>query len=127
MGPGVTIFGSRYALDPIFTFTGALSINLADELNARGAVGTYRGAKLVAIEDDYNEYAASWTSINGVDWQKLLFIASPEKGAVKIERDLAALNWQNLDVEKAIVRSSERMDHGVFVDKPWRYHVIQLA
>lgn len=127
MGPGVTIFGSRYALDPIFTFTGAQSPNLADELNQRGLVGLYRGAKLVALEDDYNEYAAAFTSIGGVALEKLIFIASPEKGAVKIERDLAPLNWQKLDEEKAIVRSSERLDHGIFVDKPWRYHVITLA
>lgn len=127
MGPGVTIFGSRYALDPIFTFTGALTVDLANELNARGLVGTYRGAKLVAVEDSYNEYAASWTSIGGVDWQKLLFISAPEKGAVKIERDLSPLNWQKVDEEKAIFRSSERMDHGIFVDKPWRYHVIELV
>ena len=127
MGPGDTIFGSRYALDPIFSFTGALSPNLADELNQRGLVGVYRGAKLVALEDDYNEYAGAWTSIGGVDRDKLLFIASPEKGAVLIERDLTPLNWQKLDEEKAIVRSSERLDHGIFVDKPWRYHVIQLA
>lgn len=127
MGPGVTVFGARYALDPIFGFAGALSENLADELNARGAIGTYRGARLVALEDSYNEYAGAWTSIGGVDMEKLLFIASPEKGAVKIERDLSPLNWQKIDEEKAIVRSSERLDHGIFVDKPWRYHVIQLA
>jgi hypothetical protein len=127
MGPGTTIFGSRYALDPIFGYAGAISPNLADELNSRGLVGFYRGAKLVAVEDQYNIYAQSWTTIGGVPWEKLLWLVGPVKGAVKIERDLSPLNWQKLDEEKAIVRSSERMDHGVFVTEPWRYHVIQLA
>jgi hypothetical protein len=127
LGPGVSIFGSRYALDPIFSFGGGLSENLKDELNTRGLIGVYRGAKLVSVEDDYNEYAASWTKIGGVDREKLIFIASPDKGAVKIERDLSQLNWSEVSEEKAIFRSSERLDHGIFVDKPFRYHVIQTV
>lgn len=127
MGPNVTIFGSRYALDPIFGFAGALSENLKDELNQRGLVGRYRGANLVALEDDYNVYAQAFTSIGGVPLEKLIFIASPDKGAVRIERDLAPLNWQKIDEEKAIFRSSERMDHGVFVERPWLFHVIQTV
>lgn len=126
MGPGVTIFGSRYALDPIFGY-GATSDNLKDELNQRGLLGTYRGARLVSVSDDYNEYAQKWTTINGVDWERLLIIAAPEKGGVKVERDLSALDWSDVSEEKALFRSSSRMDHGVFIDKPWRYHVIELA
>jgi hypothetical protein len=127
MGPGATIFGSRYALSPIFDFAGAQSENLKDELNARGVIGVYKGCKLVAVEDDYNEYAGSWTTIGSDPWEKLLFIASTEKGAVKIDRDLSALNFTKVDEEKAIVRSSERLDTGIFVDKPHRYHVIRTV
>ncbi len=127
MGPGVSIFGSRFALDPIFDFGAESAGDLTkEELNSRGLIGVYRGAKLISVEDDYNEYAGKWTQIGGVDWERLIFIASPDKGAVLIERDVSALNWTEVSEEKALVRGGERLDHGVFVDKPWRYHVIEL-
>lgn len=128
MGPGATIFGQRYALDPIFTFAGAQSLQSQEELHLRGTVGTYRGCNLVAILDDFNEYQASFTKIGAKDWEKLLFISSAvDKGATLLERDLSPLNWEELDAEKALFRSSLRFDHGVFVDRPFLYHVIELV
>jgi hypothetical protein len=127
MGPGTTIFGQRYALDPIFTFAGAQSLQTQEELHQRGVVGTYRGCNLVAVVDDYNEYITSFTKIGGKDIEKLLFLAGAEKGATLLERDLSPLNWEELDAEKALFRSSLRFDHGVFVDRPYLYHVIELV
>lgn len=126
MGPGVTIFGSRWALSPIHEF-GATTDPAKEELRTRGSIGVYRGCRMVALEDDYNEYAEKWTSVGGVDWEKLLFIAAPEKGAVYLERDLNALQWSEIDAKTATFEAGLRMDHGIFVDKPYKYHVIQLA
>lgn len=130
MGPGTTIFGQRWALDPIFSFAGAQSEIKQDELANRGVVGLYRGCNLVAIQDDYNEYQAAFTKIGGTpkDLEKFIFLASPtEKGATLLERDLSPLNWEELDAEKALFRSSIRFDHGIFVDRPSLYHVIELV
>ena len=125
----ITIFGSRWALDPILdhavTLAGAGGPT-AEEMRSRGWVNTYKGANLVVIEDDYNEYYTQWTTINGVDWDKLIFIAGGV-GAALYERDLSALQWEVLDPKTAQWESGVRMDHGIFVYAPERYHVIQLA
>lgn len=124
---GVTIFGTRYALDPIYSFIGALSINLADELNARGVINSYRGANIVELVDDLNIFYHSFTTVSGVDLDKLIFIASAIPGAILMERDLSALNWQTIDVQKGTWATGVRFDHGILVHTPWRYHVIQLV
>jgi hypothetical protein len=126
LGPGATIFGNRYALDPIFDF-GATTEVAKEEFRNRGQIGAYRGARMVGITDDYNEYYESWTTIGGKDWEKLLFVATPKKGATLLERDLSALAWEDLDAEKALFRSSIRFDHGIHVQAPYNYHVIELA
>jgi hypothetical protein len=123
---GLTIIGSGYALDPINTFTGALSQNLSDELNARGVMGTYRGQKLLRIQDDYNQFIASWTKVNGIDLDKLIFIAGPEAGATLMEKPMDFLSWNKVDTVKGEWQTGERMDHGVTVTRPDRYQVIQL-
>lgn len=122
---GVTIFGSRFALDPIFDF-GAVTEDLKNELNGRGLIGTYRGARIVAIQDDYNDWQNSFTKINGVEWDKLVFLAGATRGATLVERDISALNWQELNQEKAWFRTGVRFDHGIMVHSPWRYAVLRL-
>ena len=124
---GLTIFASRYALDPIFDLGAAAAESVAEELQARGVIGTYRGANLVAVQDDYNEFVGSWTTVNGTDWENLLFVAGAQKGAVLLERDLSPLDWQETDPEKAYFRSGIRFDHGILVYAPWKYGVIELT
>ena len=123
---GVTIFGSRYALDPIYGY-GATSDNLKEELNARGVIGAYRGARLVEMVDDHNIFYNSFSKVNGVDLEKLIFIAAGVPGAIWLEKDLSSLDWELMDVRKAQWSSGVRMEHGTLVHTPWRYHVIQLA
>jgi hypothetical protein len=128
MGTNVTIYGSRYALSPIFEF-GAQSGGeaLKDEFARRGVIGSYRGARLAAVEPDFHVYTQKWTQINGKDWEKLIFIVDGnEKPAVFFERDLNALQWSELDTKEAVFGAGIRMDHGIFVDKPYRGHIIQL-
>lgn len=124
---GVTIFGTRWALDPIFDIAAQAAYTIAEDLNQRGVIGVYRGAKLVELTDDENLFYQKWTQVNGVDMDKLLFIASGVKGATLMERNLSALNWQDMNVEKAQWRSGVRFDHGILVHSPYRYHVIEMA
>lgn len=123
---GLTVFAHRYALDPIFDF-GADTDSSKDELRQRGQIGVYRGAKLVSMEDEYNMWTQSFTSINSIDWEKLVFVASGNPGAILLERDLSALEWQKVDTERAWFRTGVRWDHGILVHSNWRYGVIELA
>lgn len=128
MGPGTRIFGARWALEAIMDFAQSNGgDNMKEEWIRRGFIGTYRGASLVSFEDDFDAYKQAFTSVNGVDLEKLIFIAAPQKGAIYLERDLNALQWSELDSKTATFEAGLRLDHGVFVDKPWRYHVIKLA
>lgn len=125
---GITIFAARYALDPIFNMLKTDGGNeIKNDLQQRGLLGFYRGAKIVALQDDYNLYTGAFTKVNGRDWEKLIFISGAQPGATLLERDLSALNWNELDQETAWFRTGIRFDHGITVFKPWRYHVIQLA
>lgn len=129
VGNGVTIFGSRWALQPIFDF-GATTENLKNELNARGQIATYRGAKMVEVVDEFNEFAATFTKVGGVDIDKLLFLSvgqGASSGAILLEKDLSALDWEILDPRTAQWSMGVRMDHSVFVHSAQRYHVIQLS
>lgn len=124
---GVTIFGSRWALDPIFDAGAASSDEAKEELHRRGVIGNYRGARLVEIRDDYNMYYKRFTQVNGIDWEKLIFISGGAKGSVLLERDVAALDWNTVDVKKAQWGMGTRFDHGILVHTPAAYHVIQMA
>jgi hypothetical protein len=127
-GSGVTIFGMRYALDPIFDIAATASGDLTkDALNDRGVIGTYRGARLVEMQDDYNEFYQAWGTASGIDLEKLLFISSGSPGAILLEKDMSALTWERLNPEKANWASGIRLDQGILVHTPAKYHVIQLA
>lgn len=124
---GVTIFGTRWAIDPIFDIAAGQAYPIAQELNQRGVLAMYRGAKIVEITDDQNVFYNQWTTVNGVSLDKLLFIGVGTKGATLLERNLSALNWEVLDPRTAKWGSGVRMDHGILVHSPFRYHVIQLV
>jgi hypothetical protein len=125
-GGGLTVFGSRFALDPIFDM-GATSENLKNELNARGQIGVYRGARLVEIKDDYNEFYAQFSKISGIDLEKLIFIASGTPGGILLEKDMSGLSWEILDPRAALWSTGTRADLGALVHTPSRFHVIQLT
>jgi hypothetical protein len=122
-----TIMASRYALQPIFEM-GAQQAGDAtkEEFLKRGVIGTYRGARLVALEDSHNPYYDRWTRVNGRDIEQMMFLSAATPGAVLLERDMSALNWEELDVKKAQFETGIRWDHGIMVHRPWSYHVIEL-
>jgi hypothetical protein len=124
---GVTIFGSRYALDAIYTHGASQSEALANELNGRGVIGRYRGATMVEMVDDHNLFYQSFSKVNGVDLEKLLFISAGTTGAILLEKDLSALDWEEMNPRTAQWRQGVRFESGILVHSPHRYHVIQLA
>jgi hypothetical protein len=125
-GGGLTIFGSRFALDPIFGF-GATTDELKNELNARGQIGVYRGARLVEMKDEYNPFYGAWSNISGVPLENLLFISSGTPGAIMLEKDMSGLSWEDFDARAARWSSGNRAEVGTLVHTPSRYHVIQTA
>jgi hypothetical protein len=82
---------------------------------------------MVAVTDEFNTYDGAFTSVNGAPWEDLVFIANTSNpGAILLERDMSALNYQETDAEKAWFRTGVRWDHGVMVHANWRYGVIQV-
>jgi hypothetical protein len=128
LGAGVTIYGSRYALSPIFGFGATQGGDATkDEFVRRGVIGSYRGATLAAVEPDFQVYTQKWTEINGTDWEKLIFLVSNSaKPAVFYERDMNALQWSELDTKESVFGGGIRMDHGIFVNAPYNMRVIEL-
>lgn len=126
MGTNVVIYGSRYALTPIFEF-GAVSESQKDEFYRRGVIGSYRGARMAVVDPDFHVLTQKWTAVKGIDWEKLIFIVNQgEKPAVFYERDLTPLNWSTLDPKTSVMEAGTRMDHGLFVNAPHNAHVIRL-
>ena len=125
----VVIYGHRYALDPILDFAGGANAadSAKEELRQRGWIGTYRGASLVAVSDEHDMWRNQFTSINGTDWESLIFLSGGTPGAILMERDLSALNWQDMDPERAFFRTGVRWDHGILVHSNWRYGVIDMS
>jgi len=125
---GVTIFGSRFALDPIYSFAAQNGGDASkEEYRQRGVIGTYRGARMVELVDDMNIFYQSFSKVNGIDMDKLIFISAGVPGATLLEKNLSALNWETMDVVKAQWSTGVRFEHGILVHTPWRYGVIQLA
>lgn len=117
----VFIAGRYYALFPLLGFTG-YSNNIIDEIHAQGMIGSYKGAKVVVLDDDFNFYYNAAT----IPANKL-YIGGGSKGAWLHERDVSALNYQSLDPERAWLKNGFRVDFGVNVLQPWKYRVITLT
>lgn len=125
---GVTIFGTRNALYPLYEIGVELGGDESkEELLRRGVIGVYRGAKLVEINDEYNEYYQSFTKIGAKDVSQYLFLAAGTKGAVFLEKDLSMLDWEVMDPRSARWEFGTRFEHGILVHSPYRFHVIELA
>lgn len=126
-GAGLTIFGSPYALAPIFDMGAAATDAAADELQARGSIGRYRGARLVAVEDNYNMFYQSFTKVNGTDLEDLIFISSGTPGTILLEKDMSAWDHDDVDPRTMMWSTGTRAEVGTFCHTPSRYHVIDLS
>lgn len=126
---GVTIFGTRNALYPLYEIGVQLGGDATkEELLRRGMIGTYRGARLVELTDEYNPYFQSFTKVsNDKDMSKFLFLSAGNGGGVFLEKDLSMLDWEVADARSARWEQGARFEHGSLVHTPWMYHVVELA
>ena len=115
------IAGRFFTLFPILGFAGYADQAL-EEIRRNGMIGTYKGAKIVVLRDDFNFYynTASIASDK-------IYLGGSRKGAWLHERDVSALEYQSLDPEKAWLKSGFRLDFSVTVLQPYRYHVITIT
>lgn len=125
----VTIYGTKAGLSAIYGFAGTSGGDATkEELVRRGVVGTYKGARLVEFQfyNTYDIYDDSFQLFAGTDLDNIVLIAAGAPGCTFMERDISALNWEELDTEKGHFRTGIRMDKGVFVHSPWLYHLFLL-
>lgn len=115
------IAGRFYTLFPILGFTGYADVAL-EEIRRNGMIGTYKGARIVVLRDDYNFFYGT-ASIP----DDKIYLGGSRKGAWLHERDVSALEYQSLDPEKALLKSGFRLDFSVTVLQPYRYHVITIT
>lgn len=116
----IFIAGRYFALQPITGFAGFSNLAL-EEIRQTGLVGYYKGAKVVMLRDDFNW----WTKEISIPSNRI-YIGGSNKGAWLHERNVAALNYQVLDQEKADLKTGFRVDFGVTVVQPWKYRVVEL-
>lgn len=115
------IAGRFYTLFPILGFSGYADQAL-EEIRLNGMIGTYKGAKIVVLRDDFNFYY----NTASIEADKI-YLGGSRKGAWLHERDVSALEYQSLDPEKAWLKSGFRLDFSVTVLQPYRYHVITIT
>ena len=116
----IVIAGRYYALFPITGFTGFSNLAL-EEIRQTGLVGMYKGAKVVLLRDAFN-----WFTQEIAIPSNRIYICGGDKGAWLHERNVAALNYQSLDQEKAWLKTGFRVDFGVTVVQPWKYRVLEV-
>jgi hypothetical protein len=121
VNPNVVIAGRYYALYPLFGLDGG-SDNVPEEFKRRGAVGTFRGATLVVLRDDYNRFYSAATIPSD-----RLYIAGAQKGGILAETDLSAWNYTTVDQEELHFRVGTKGRTAFKVFKPWLYQVIDMS
>jgi hypothetical protein len=126
---GVTIFGTKNALYPLYDIGVTVGGDASkEELLRRGVLGSYRGARLVEINDEYNPYYASFTKVTATkDMNKFLFLSAGNGGGVFLEKDLSMLDWEVVSPRAARWEQGTRFEHGSLIHSPWMYHVVELV
>jgi len=117
----VFIAARYFTLFPILGFAGFADAAL-EELRMNGMIGTYKGARIVVLRDDFNFY---YNTASIADDK--IYLGGARKGAWLHERDVSALEYQSLDPEKAWLKTGFRLDFDVTVLQPYRYHVITIT
>lgn len=118
--PGVTIMGRYSALFPMLGFDGYSDVAL-EEIRRTGAVGTYKGANVVVLRDTYNPFWDESTVPN-----TRVYLAGGEKGGFFVEEDMSILDYSVVDQEEQHQRLGTKLRSTFWVQKPWKYHVIDL-
>jgi hypothetical protein len=119
--PDVTIAGRYSALFPMLGFAGYADAAL-EEMRAAGMIGTYLGAKVIVLRDTYNPFFNESTIR-----RDRVFLVGGEKGGTFFEEDMSILDYETVDQEELHQRIGTKLRSTFFVQKPWKYHVIQTV
>lgn len=116
------IFGRHTALAPaIRGFTGWADTTQAI-FDLRGMIGTYHGAPVVTLRDQYHKREAGHLLSN-----KKVWIASGTKGAKFMSKDVSFLNWSVVDARTSTFGTGMRIEDGLLVTDAYQYRIITIA
>jgi len=114
-----SIFGRHIYLAPaIRAFTGWSDLTKR-EFETRGVIGTYNGAPVITLQDQYSRPDAGH-----VIPADRAYIAGGTKGAIHMQKDVSYLNYSLVDPRTATFETGLRMEEGVLVWKPYAYRMI---
>lgn len=114
-----TVFGRHVAIAPTLQgFSGWSESNL-DELQKRGAIGTYRGARVVTLQDQYSKLTG-----DHVIRSDRMFVVGGKKGAIMESKDISFLDYVQVDPRTATFMAGRRIEYGVAVTDKYRYRVL---
>lgn len=115
------IFGRHVAMAPtIRGFTG-WSDDVTNELNVRGVIGQYHGANIVTLRDGFSKVDNSH-----VIRTDRVYLASGQKGAYWMSKDVNFLNWSMIDPRTSTFGVGTRIEDGMLVYDMYRYRIIEM-
>jgi hypothetical protein len=117
-----TIFGRHIALAPaIRAFTGWSQSSLAT-FEQRGMIGTYHGAPIVTLRDQYHKREGGHLIPSN-----RVYIASGTKGAKYMTKDVSFLDWAMVDPRSSTFGMGTRLEDGLLVFDAEQYRIIEVA
>lgn len=122
-----TIFARHIAINPkIRTFAGFAAgatqwpQTTMEEFVARGAIGTYHGATIVSLRDQFRLADSSHLLAANKAW-----IGSGKPGAMFQTKDVSFLDWSLVDPRTSTFGVGTRLEDGVLVFDPYQYRIIE--
>ena len=120
-----TIFGRHIALAGIAEFPG-WSSNGSEaalrEIEQRGMVGSYRGANIVSLRDNFNRRTNAHVIRND-----RIYMASGQKGMIWMDEDVSFLDFAEVLPAEGVFRVGTRFQYGILRHDPYQYRVITVA
>lgn len=123
----VTVFGRHIALAPkIRSYAGFTDGTTgwpdaaAEEFLRRGMIGSYHGAAIVSLRDQFHKREGGHLVAANKAW-----LASGTKGARFMAKDVSFLNWSVVDQRSSTFGVGTRLEDGVLVFDPFQYRIIE--
>lgn len=114
-----TIFGRHIYVAPAIRAFSGYSETTKREMEVRGMIGTFRGAPIVTLADEYSR-----PDSGHVIPADRVYISGGKKGAIYMQKDVSYLNYSLIDARTATFETGLRMEEGVLVWKPYAYRMI---
>jgi hypothetical protein len=117
-----TVFGRYITLQPTLrAFTG-WSDEQNGEIMARGVIGQYHGANILALRDQYGKV---WGGSHFLADDKV-WVVGGQKGAIHMTQDVSFLNWAEVSTKYASFGTGFRYQDGTLVFDPYRYRILDV-